>query len=433
VKPTRFLIPAYSRLELAKFRIGLRLYDWLAGGSIHKPSEQVSPYEIAGRFPTLIQRRLRGGVEFDDAVFDDARLLIDILKRARELGAMTLNYAEVVDIRRSSHPQSPATVIVQDHVGRRELQIACRAIINASGPLSDAVRRLEDETAGPSLSTSQGSHIVVAGRFIGGSNEAIVFPKTPDKRIMFAIPWHGHTLLGTTEAATDPSLDVPQPTDAEIDEILEVAGNFLEPSPSRSDILSVFAGIRPLKRRPMRTSTARLSREHALDVNTDGMITVSGGKWTTYRLIAEQTVDLAVQTGNLAPASSQTTELSISPEVPSAEARFSDWGSSAGELDKLVEVDVELGRDLHPDLPYCGAHFVWAARNELAVTVFDALAYRTRAMFLNAEAARSIAPRVASLMARELGRDKEWIRQQIEDVNRMAPIHMVNSTSTRSA
>jgi glycerol-3-phosphate dehydrogenase len=376
---------------------------------------------------------LRGGVEYDDAVFDDARLLIDILKKARELGAVTLNYAEVVDIRRPSYPHSPATVILQDHADRRELQIAGRAIINASGPLSDAVRRLEDDSAGPSLSTSQGSHIVVAGSFLGGSNEAIVFPKTPDKRIMFAIPWHGHTLLGTTEAATDPSLDVPQPTDKEIDEILEVAGNYLERSPSRSDILSVFAGIRPLKRRSRRLSTARLSREHALDVNTDGMITVSGGKWTTYRLIAEQAVDLALQTGDLPPASSQTTALTVSPQVRTAEARFSDWGSSAGELERLVEEDVELGLELHPDLPYCGAHFVWAARNELAVTVFDALAYRTRAMFLNAEAAMSIAPRVAVLMARELGRDSKWIEQQIAEVNRMARTHMVNATSMQAA
>ncbi len=425
VEPLRFLIPAESRFDLLKYALGVRCYDWLASAGGRRASRRLSAAEIRRRVPALGVTRLRGAVAYDDARFDDARLVVTLIERAQAHGALTLNHAEVIAVRRRGG--GPAgSVVVHDRIGGGELEVAARVIVNAGGPYGDSVRTLEDAGASPTLTPSQGAHLVLPRRFLGG-DDALVMPRTADGRIMFAIPWYGHVLLGTTDTPLASPPREPRALATEIDAILEVAADFLQPAPTRADVLSVFAGLRPLAGVPDGAPTARRSREHALDVSTHGLVSVSGGKWTTYRLIAEQAVDLALRTAALEAPPSPTASLELAPLHPAAEPRFAPWAGAAPMLAALVEQDPTLGEPLHPALPYCGAHFVWAARAEGAQTVTDALAYRTRALFLNAAAAADIAPQAARLMAAELGRDAAWMTAEVEAARALAAHYTAGS------
>lgn len=264
------------------------------------------------------------------------------------------------------------------------------------------------------MAPSQGAHLVVNGRFLGGRH-ALVLPHTPDGRIMFAIPWADHLLLGTTDTALTDVAVTPQPFESEITMILDVAAEFLEPAPTRADVLSTFAGVRPLVAAPSVGGTAKLSREHAINVSASGLVSVSGGKWTTYRRVAEQCVDVAARSAGIDCARSPTQTIALARRAHAAAERFAVYGEAHASLEQLVAERPELAEPVHADLPYCGAHYVWAARAEMACEVFDALAYRTRAMFLNARAAAAVAPRVAELMAAELGHDRAWVESQTAD------------------
>ncbi len=411
VTTQRFMLPAYSHLQRAKFRLGLKLYDWLAGSRGLEASVGLAAADAAALSPALRRDGLRGAVTYDDAMFDDVRLLISILERAGEYGAALLNHAEVSAITRDRNGRASG-VVVQDRLGDRELELSARVVINATGAYADAVRKLDDPAAAVTLSPSQGTHIVVAGRF-GAAPNALVLPHRRDGRILFVLPWYGHTLIGTTDTLMPEAPREPRALDAEVEDILAVAARFLDPAPRRADIESVFAGLRPLVGVPDGAPTARRSREHAFDVSRSGLVTVSGGKWTTYRLIAAQAVDLAVRHGDLRAPPSSTAGLALVRPDADAEQRYADWGAAGAGLSALVRAQPELGMALHPELPYCGAHFVWAARNEQVLTVADALAYRSRALFINAAAALAIAPTVARLMARELKRDEAWINSEI--------------------
>lgn len=412
VQPLRFLIPAYGYFDVAKFRLGLKFYDWLAGDHGLRLSEWLSAEQAAAQVPAMATSGLLGATAYDDALFDDCRLLISILAKARELGAVTMNYREVVEIVHDSR-QRAVGVVVRDRGGATELTVSARVVINATGPYGDTVRQLDSAQAASGLSPSQGAHVVVAGRFLGG-DRAMVLPRTADGRIMFAIPWYDHVLLGSTDTPVREAAAAPRPFADEIDAILACAAAFLDPAPTRRDVLSTFAGVRPLAGKADGSATVRRSREHVLEVSNSGLITVSGGKWTTYRLVAAEAVDLALKVGSLSAAPSKTDAIELAPAGADVDPRFMPWAAAAGDLHELVARQPALGDKLHPELPYCGAHFVWAARAEFAISVSDALAYRTRAMFLNARAAADIAAAVAALMAAELGHDANWIERETD-------------------
>ncbi len=412
VQSKRFLIPAYSYFSGAKFRLGLKLYDWLGGATPTSKSNWLTPDEACALVPALRRQGLVGAVAYDDAVFDDSRLLISVLAAARARDALTLNYCEVKAITGSTAGRAD-TLAIQDHLGGNNFTVRAKIIINAAGPGSDVVRRLNEPTAPAGISASQGAHVVVPSRHLGGQ-QALVLPHTSDGRIMFAVPWHGQVLLGTTDTVVANGALPPEPLGHEIDAILEVAGQFLEPAPRRADVLCSFAGIRPLAGKADGASTVKRSREHVLEIDGAGMLSVSGGKWTTYRLIAEQCVDLAVTAAGLRGSASQTATIALTPPATAGTDAFSAWGFAANELRALVRERPDLAAPLHPDLPWCGAHFVWAARAEQATSVSDTLAYRSRAMFVNPQAASDITPLVAALMAQELGHGEDWIEQQIE-------------------
>ena len=414
-----FVVPNYDWWEAPFYGLGLKVYDVLAGKYGFGSSAMLSREETLERLPTLETRGLRGGVVYFDGQFDDARLLIHLAETAGEQGATLLNYVEAIGLTKG--PRGSVTgVLARDRESGDEWRVEGRVVVNAAGPFADSVRRLAEPGAAPIIAPSQGIHLVFDRVFLPGDS-AILVPHTSDSRVMFAIPWHGHTLVGTTDTPVAEATPEPRPLDAEIDFVLATAGRYLRRAPARSDVLSAFAGIRPLVRSG-RQLTAMLSRDHAVHVDASGLLTSAGGKWTTYRRMAEDTVDEAARLARLPERPCVTRTLRIHGHHPDAGSlgALSVYGSDAGAIRELMREDPSLAAPLHPALPYVGAEVVWAVRREMARTVEDVLARRLRALFLNARAAVEMAPAVASLAARELGWDDERRRRQVEEFTELA-------------
>jgi glycerol-3-phosphate dehydrogenase len=407
VRNLGFVVPNYDWWEAPFYGLGLKLYNLLAGKYGFGASRILSAEETLERLPTIKTEGLRGGVIYFDGQFDDARLLINLMQTAAEQSAIVLNYAQVIEIAKDG-------VRFRDLESGEEYQAGARVIVNATGPFSDAVRRMADPSAQPIVAPSQGIHLVFDASFLAGES-AIMVPHTSDGRVMFAIPWHGHTVAGTTDTPVEQVALEPVAMEDEIEFILQTASLYLAKAPTRADVLSVFAGIRPLVRGDA-GSTAALSRGHTIRIEDSGMVTVCGGKWTTYRRMAEDCVNQAAALAQLAERPCVTEWTNIHGFHTNAEklGPLRVYGSDAGGVQALMEQEESLAMQLHAALPYTGAEVVWAVRHEMARTVEDVLARRTRALFLNARAAFEMAPRVAELMARELRQDGEWESKQVQ-------------------
>jgi len=419
VRDLGFVIPCYARWELAVYGLGLTAYDLLAGRHRFGRSAVVTGRTVRRLIPAVRPAGLRGGVVYRDGQFDDARLLVHLVMTAADHRATVLNYAPVIGLSRGPGGVVDG-VIARDEEGGQEFRAPARVVVNAAGPFCDAVRRLADPALPPLVAASRGSHVVLPGSFLPGT-DALLVPDTPDGRVLFAIPWHGHTLVGTTDVpVTHPDPD-PRPTDDEIAFILETAGRYLSRPPGRTDVLSAFAGIRPLVKAG-NGPTAELARDSVIRTDAPGLLTITGGKWTTYRSMAEACVDRAAVLGGLEPRPCRTHDLRIHGYDPDADryGELAVYGSDATAIRALIDKDPSLSEKLHPALPYCAAEAVWAVRAEMARTVEDVLARRLRALFLNAAAAAELAPRVAGMIARELGRDEGWVRDQTHSFGRTA-------------
>ena len=422
-----FVVPNYSWWEAPFYGIGLKLYDLLAGKYGFGASKLLSKEETLERLPALEPEELRGGVVYYDGQFDDARLLIHLAMTAADHGAALLNYAPATRLLRDSDGYVNG-LTARDEESGEELSIAARVVINATGVFTDDIRRMADPETQPLMVTSQGIHLVFDRSFLTGDT-ALMVPRTSDGRVLFVIPWHGHAVAGTTDTPVDaPSLE-PKPLEEEIDFILETAGRYLTRPPSRTDVLAVYVGLRPLVKSGGEGSTSAISRDHVIHVDTSGLLTITGGKWTTYRHMAEDCVDYAITLGRLRDESCPTKNLKIhgyaeQPDSGADEDPLGVYGSDAGEIRGLAQ-DPELAKRLHPALPYISAEVVWAVRAEMARSVEDVLARRTRALFLDARAAMQMARPVARLMAIELGRDDAWIAAQTQEFCALAKQYTV--------
>jgi glycerol-3-phosphate dehydrogenase len=399
-----FVVPNYDWWEAPFYGLGLKVYNALAGKYGFGASEILTRDETLARLPTIKTDGLRGGVVYYDGQFDDARLLINLAETAADQGATLVNYARVVSITKGADGFIDGAIAVDQESGQ-QWRIAARVLINAGGAFSDSVRRLAEPDVPALIAPSQGIHLVFHASFLS-ADAAIMVPHTSDGRVMFAIPWHGHTLVGTTDTPIETPTLEPRPLEEEVDFILETAGRYLHKAPTRDDVLSVFVGIRPLVKTGDGRLTAALSRDHTIHIDASGLLTTTGGKWTTYRNMAEHTVDQAADLARLAERPCVTRTLNVHGFHTNAErfGELSVYGSDALAIQELMREKPALGAPLHADLPYNGAEVVWAARHEMARTVEDVLARRTRALFLNARAAVAMAPEVARLMAGEL----EW-------------------------
>ena len=406
VRDLAFVVPNYDWWEAPFYGLGLKLYQLLAGKYGFGNSRILSREETLEHLPTLKKDGLRGGAVYYDGQFDDARLLIHMVATANEQGAILLNYVEVTGLTRDAQGFVDG-VMARDVETGEEFHAAAKVVINATGAFSDRLRLAAEPEATPMIAPSQGIHLVFDATFLAGES-AIMVPHTSDGRVLFAIPWHGHTLVGTTDTPIPVATLEPVARQEEIDFILSTAGLYLAKAPTRDDVLSVFAGIRPLVRSDGSASTASLSRDHVVHIDRSGLVSIVGGKWTTYRHMAEDCVDQAATLAQLPERSCVTQHLHIHGFHKAAKqfGSLAVYGSDAYEIRKMIESDIRLGKPLHPELPYVTAEVVWAVRNEMARTVEDVLARRTRALFLNARAALDMAPAVADLMAPELGWDE---------------------------
>lgn len=396
VHPLAFVIPAWRRIDRLFYGAGLKLYDLLAGRHGLAASRHLSRQAVIDALPNLRQAGLRGGIRYWDGQFDDARLAIALMRTATDLGATCLNYLPVSRLLKAGDRVTGA--VLRDAEGGEEFEIRAGAVINATGVHADRLRQLDDPAATPLLTPSQGIHLVVDAAFLPG-REALLLPKTEDGRVMFAIPWLGKVLLGTTDTPRPGlrQLDDPQPLAEEIDFLLRTAAGVLSRAPTRADIRSAFAGLRPLFHPDGKDGrgSAALSREHAVLVGASGLITVTGGKWTTYRLMAEQVIDRAARVAGLPAVACPTRTLKL--HAFPGEAGSGVYGSEAAQLAALPGHD----RLLHPALPYSEAMVRFALRYEAALTIEDILARRTRALFLDAAAAEATIARVAAIFAEE--------------------------------
>lgn len=420
-----FVVPNYSWWEAPFYGIGLKLYDLLAGKYGFGPSRLLSKEQTLERLPGLEPEELRGGVVYYDGQFDDSRLLIHLAMTAAEQGATVVNYCPATSLLRDAEGYVNGLTARDIETGE-EFAISARVVVNATGVFTDEVRRMADPKADPLLVTSQGIHLVFDHSFLK-SDTALMVPRTSDGRVLFVIPWHGHAVAGTTDTPVDaPSLE-PRALESEIEFILETAGRYLTRPPSRADVLSVFVGLRPLVRGEG-GKTSALSRDHVIHVDESGLLTITGGKWTTYRHMAEDCVDNAITLGRLPEKQCVTKELRIHGYCEDAE-KYGDlgvYGADAEKIRALAAARPQLGVRLDPALPVIGAEIVWAVREEMARKVEDALARRTRALFLNARAAMEMAGPAAQLMADELGKERDWAFAETGAFCQLAEQYWVN-------
>lgn len=408
-----FVVPNYDWWEGPFYGIGLKVYDVLAGDLGLEPSRHLSQEETLEQIPTLEPEGLRGGVIYYDGQFDDARLAINLAQTVVDLGGVVLNRVRVSGLSKS-HGLVQG-VIAQDREADREFEINARVVINATGVFTDSVLQMDNASARPIIQPSQGVHIVLPRKFQPGAS-AIMVPKTDDGRVLFAVPWYDRVIVGTTDTKLESASLEPRALPEEIEFLLTHAARYLTMDPEPEDVLSVFAGLRPLVRADDAENTAAISRDHSVIVSPSGLVTLTGGKWTTYRKMGEDVVNQAAVVAGLSERPSVTEKLRLHGWITHSEERsgeLSEYGSDAPAINRLIKERPELGDPLHATLPYVGAEIVWATRHEMARSVEDALSRRTRALLLGARAAAEIAPRVASLMAEELGRDASWEAEEV--------------------
>lgn len=390
----KFVVPNYKWWEKPFYGIGLKIYDWMAGSLGLGPSELLSKEEILALAPTLEPEDLMGGVVYHDGQFDDARLAIDLAKTAAYYNATLLNYAAVTGLLKKDNKIIGVTV--NDTCSGHDYTINAKVVINATGVFTDYIMQLDDAAHEPIITASQGIHIVVDKEFLPGDT-AIMIPRTDDGRVLFAVPWHHKIVLGTTDTAIDTITEEPIAQKQEIDFILTHISRYLTKDPQYSDIRSIFAGLRPLIKANKKT-TAALSREHLIDVAESGLLTIAGGKWTTYRRMAEEVIDTAISKLNLPERKCITKELRIQGhDQPSPIVSIE--GLTGEELAALIQQSVQ---------------------QELCMTVEDFLSRRTRQLLLNAELAIQKAPQVATIMAQYLAKDESWETEQINNFRQLA-------------
>jgi glycerol-3-phosphate dehydrogenase len=413
VRDLAFVIPNYAWWEGPFYGIGMKVYDQLAGRLGLSPSRVLGREETLAAIPTVETENLTGGVIYHDGQFDDARLAVALAQTAENLGATVVNYCACIGLVKRDGAISG--VRLRDEESGEEFAVAARAVINATGVFVDAVRRFEEPQARELVAVSQGIHLVLPKAFLPGE-AAIMVPRTADGRVLFAVPWHGVVVVGTTDTPLAAPVAEPRALPAEREFVLEHARRYLTKDPSNADVLSVFAGLRPLVKAGDAAHTAALSRDHTIVVSENGLITVTGGKWTTYRKMAEDVIDQAEMVAGVENRRCRTESLQVHgwTRAPMAEPYLRPYGADAPLLNRLAAERPELARPLHPRLPYREVEVVWQARQEMARTVEDVLARRTRALLLDAAASIEAAPRVAALLAGELGRGATWQRAEVD-------------------
>ncbi len=419
-----FIIPIYTRWDAFLYTVGLKFYDLLAGRLSMGKSRFISRDETIRKLPTVKKEGLRGGVLYHDGQFDDARFALTLAQTCHEKGGLPLNYFRVTSLLKDEGG-SVTGVEAADLISGEKHTLQARVVVNATGVFVDDILKMDDPQGRDTVRPSQGVHIVLPRRFLEG-DAAIMIPKTPDGRVLFAIPWYDHVIVGTTDTPVNHVEMEPQATEEEIDFILETAGRFMVTPPQRKDVLSVFAGLRPLAApKGDETATKEVSRRHKIIVSPSGLISVIGGKWTIYRRMAQDTLDKAIKKGLLEKRPCVTKTMSLyAAQDPDRGDRLHIYGKNAEEIKKMIKETLALGKPIHPALPYTPAEILWICHHEMPVHLDDVLARRTRALFLNARASVEMAPEVAKIMAGVMGYDDDWKEEQVKEYQKLVKYYM---------
>ncbi|MDR2472686.1 MAG: glycerol-3-phosphate dehydrogenase/oxidase [Tannerella sp.] len=417
VEDKRFVIGAYRWWEKPFYTIGLTMYDILAGRLGLGRSLPLSIKKTKREIPAVKHKGLCGGIVYHDGLFDDSRMAIALAQTATDNNALCINYMKVTNLLKNGSKICGATLV--DQLTGETYQIEAKAVINATGVFVDEIMKMSAPEASKKVRPSQGVHLVVDARFLGG-HSALMIPKTKDGRVLFGVPWHGKAVLGTTDTPLNDAAIEPKALDEEIDFILDQAGEYLETKPTRADVLSVFAGLRPLAATDNTNSkkTKEVSRSHKIYRSGNGLLTITGGKWTTYREMAEDIVNLAIKSCKLTAGKCITKTLKLHGYTEKPDR--SRWDYVYGS-DMAYFREIPLGDELLAEgYTFTRAHVIWAVREEMAQTVEDVLARRVRLLFLDARAAIAVAPKVADIMATEMGKDEAWIKEQVANFTQIA-------------
>jgi glycerol-3-phosphate dehydrogenase len=414
-----FVIPAYTLWDVFLYTVGLKFYDLLAGRLSMGKSYFINRSKALGRLPLLKPEGLRGGIVYHDGQFDDSRMAVTLARTCVENGGTVLNYFRVNSLLKDEKNKIIG-VLAKDMESGEEYSIHGKIVVNATGVFADEIHRMDNHSSKPTIRPSQGVHVVLDSSFLQ-STSAIMIPKTDDGRVLFAIPWYGRVIVGTTDTPLDTITLEPKALDQEIDFILGTAGKYLTRPPERKDVKCIYAGLRPLAANPDNPeATKEVSRRHKITLSSSGLLSIIGGKWTSYRRMAEETIDKAIKAGIIENKKCITRKFSFySNNGILKSERLKIYGSRADEIEKEINDQPDLGELIDQRLPYTKAEIIWICKNEMPRRLEDMLARRTRSLFLDVRASAEAGPLVAGLMAKELGFSKAWEEKQIEDYNKL--------------
>lgn len=423
VRNLAFVIPNYNWWEGYFYTIGLTIYDLLAGRLSLGKSKYISKKKTIELLPTVEQKGLRNGVVYHDGQFDDARMAINLAQTAIEKGACVLNYTKVIHLLKDKNHNLIGVTFEDQETGKKQ-DLRGTAVINATGIFTNSIMKMNDKVYKKYIVPSQGIHLVFDKSFLPSEN-ALMIPKTSDGRVLFAVPWYDKVVVGTTDTLIKSHSLEPIALEKEIQFVLETAQRFLSKKPIRSDVLSVFAGLRPLAAPEEKgQNTKEVSRSHKIIVSETGLISITGGKWTTYRKIAEDIVDKAITVHNLPKVECKTEHISIHGNKITTtldrENHLYIYGSDIDGILQLQENEPDLKEKLHPNYNYTMAEVTWAIRFEMARTIEDVLARRVRLLFLDSRAAIDSCEKVGILLSKELGHDETWKQNQIAQFKTLA-------------
>jgi len=427
VRNQSFIIPAYDWWESPFYTVGLKVYDFMSGKLGLGPSRHISAEEVIQALPTVDRNGLKGGIIYHDGQFDDTRMIISLARTCEKYGGSLVNYMKVTGIIKDMN--SITGVEVADMETGEEFSIRSKVVINATGVFADEIMKMDRPGASSMITPSQGIHLVLDKEFLE-SEHAVMVPQTSDGRVLFAVPWYNKVVVGTTDTPVDKISLEPEALEQEIDFVLETAGQYLVKRPSRHDILSCFAGLRPLAAPECEgKATREISRHHKTLVSVSGLITMLGGKWTTYRKMAEDAIDYAILIGKFPERDCNTRNMPIhgySMNTVAGSESMAAYGLEAAELEKTSNENDTFTGYLSESLAIKKVQVIWAVRHEMARMLEDVLARRTRALFLDARESLRMAPEAARLMAGELGHGEEWIAKQLSEYEKLSSGYIIN-------
>ena len=426
VNKQEFVIPNYEWWGAPYYTLGLKIYDLMSGKYGFGTSEHINKEIALDKVPNIMEKELNSGVTYYDGQFDDSRLAITLAQTVDDNGGLVLNYMKVKSLIKNRSGMVKGVRVLDVESGE-EHRIKSRVVINATGVFADSIIEMDDPTSDKTIVASQGVHLVVDKKFLGSST-ALMIPKTSDGRVLFAVPWHDKVILGTTDTLV-PEIELePKALSEEVDFILNTCAQYLKETPTKEDVLSVYAGLRPLAAPEKEgKKTKEISRGHNINISLAGLVSIIGGKWTTYRKIGEDAVNNAALIGDLKEFPSVTESMSLHGHMRDADKnnplRF--YGSDAIKIRTIVDKDPKLGEKIIEGYSFIKAEVVWAVRNEMARTIEDFLARRIRLLFIDAKAAIEAAPVVAKVMAPEIGQRRKWQRLQIEEFTKLAQSYLL--------